>query len=149
MDEEDGELFDMEPDNNSGAEDVAALPRRVRFYHAKIDAGNLVAREDYSALRNVVVIFITTYDHIYGIDTYSLTGDTCVGNEVISEIAAAHGKSSAQVILRWNLQKGVIFIPGSGNPGHIQENPELFDFELTEKMERINALDRGEKHDWY
>ena len=62
LDEEDGELFDMEPDNNSGAGDVEALPWRVRFYHAKIDAGNLMAGEDYSALRNVVVIFITTYD---------------------------------------------------------------------------------------
>ena len=73
-----------------------------------------------------------------------------LGNEVISEIAAAHGKSSAQVILRWNLQKGVIVIPGSSNPDHIQENTELFDFELTEEeMEKINALDRGEKHDWY
>ena len=73
-----------------------------------------------------------------------------LGNEVISEIAAAHGKSSAQVILRWNLQKGVVVIPGSSNPDHIQENTELFDFELTEKeMERIGTLDRGEKHDWY
>ena len=73
-----------------------------------------------------------------------------LGNEVISEIAAAHGKSSAQVILRWNLQKGVVVIPGSSNPDHIQENTELFDFELTEEeMGRINALDRGEKHDWY
>lgn len=73
-----------------------------------------------------------------------------LGNEVISEIAAAHGKSSAQVILRWNLQKGVVVIPGSSDPDHIQENTELFDFELTEEeMERINALDRGEKHDWY
>ncbi len=73
-----------------------------------------------------------------------------LGNEVISEIAAAHGKSSAQVILRWNLQKGVVVIPGSSNPDHIQENTELFDFELTrEEMERINALDRREKHDWY
>ncbi len=73
-----------------------------------------------------------------------------LGNEVISEIAAAHGKSPAQVILRWNLQKGVVVIPGSGNPAHIQENTELFDFELTEEeMERIGALDRGEKHDWY
>ena len=73
-----------------------------------------------------------------------------LGDEVISEIAAAHGKSSAQVILRWNLQKGVVVIPGSSNPEHIQENTELFDFELTAKeMERINALDRGEKHDWY
>ena len=73
-----------------------------------------------------------------------------LGNEVIMDIAAAHGKSSAQVILRWNLQKGVVVIPGSSNPDHIQENTELFDFELTEdEMERINALDRGEKHDWY
>ena len=73
-----------------------------------------------------------------------------LGNEVITEIAAAHSKSSAQVILRWNLQKGVVVIPGSSNPDHIQENTELFDFELTEEeMERINGLDRGEKHDWY
>lgn len=73
-----------------------------------------------------------------------------LGDEVISEIAAVHGKSSAQVILRWNLQKGVIVIPGSSNPDHIKENTELFDFELTDgEMEKINALDRGEKHDWY
>ena len=45
-----------------------------------------------------------------------------LGDEVISEIARAHGKSSAQVILRWNLQKGVVVIPGSSNPDHIQEN---------------------------
>lgn len=73
-----------------------------------------------------------------------------LGDEVISEIAAVHGKSSAQVILRWNLQKGVVVIPGSSNPEHIRENTELFDFELTDdEMARINALDRGEKHDWY
>ena len=73
-----------------------------------------------------------------------------LGDEVISEIAEAHGKSSAQVILRWNLQKGVVVIPGSSDPDHIKENTELFDFELTDKeMEKINALDRNEKHDWY
>ncbi len=73
-----------------------------------------------------------------------------LGDEVISEIARAHGKSSAQVILRWNLQKGVVVIPGSSNPDHIQENTELYDFELTEEeMEQINSLDRNEKHDWY
>lgn len=73
-----------------------------------------------------------------------------LGNEVISQIAASHGKSSAQVILRWNLQKGVVVIPGSSNPDHIKENTELFDFELTnEEMDLINALDRNEKHDWY
>ena len=41
-------------------------------------------------------------------------------------------------------------IPGSSNPDHIRENLDLFGFELTEEeMARINALDRGEKHDWY
>ena len=73
-----------------------------------------------------------------------------LGNEVISGIADTHGKSSAQVILRWNLQKGVAVIPGSGNPDHIQENTELYDFTLTDgEMAQINALDRNEKHDWY
>ncbi len=73
-----------------------------------------------------------------------------LGDPVISEIAKAHGKSSAQVILRWNLQKGVVVIPGSSNPDHIKENTQLFDFALTEaEMAQINALDRNEKHDWY
>ena len=71
-------------------------------------------------------------------------------NEVISTIAADHGVSPAQVILRWNLQKGVVVIPGSSNPDHIKENAELYDFALTDaEMRQINALDRNEKHDWY
>ncbi|MFT3942462.1 MAG: aldo/keto reductase [Ancrocorticia sp.] len=73
-----------------------------------------------------------------------------LGDHVISAIAQDHGVSSAQVILRWNLQKGVVVIPGSSNPEHIEENLDLFSFELTDDdMNRINALDRGEKHDWY
>lgn len=73
-----------------------------------------------------------------------------LGDETISDIARAHGKSSAQVILRWNLQKGVVVIPGSSDPDHIKENLDIFGFELTgEEMDSINALDRGEKHDWY
>ena len=72
------------------------------------------------------------------------------GDPVISGIAESYGKSPAQIILRWNLQKGVVVIPGSSNPEHIRENTELYDFELTEEeMAQINALDRNEKHDWY
>jgi diketogulonate reductase-like aldo/keto reductase len=71
-------------------------------------------------------------------------------NETIKEIAEAHGKSPAQVILRWDLQHGVAVIPGSSNPDHQKENISVFDFELTpEEMARIDALDRNEKHDWY
>ena len=73
-----------------------------------------------------------------------------LGDETITEIAQAHGVSSAQVILRWDLQRGIVVIPGSSNPEHIRENLDLFGFELTDdEMERIAALDRGEKHDWY
>ncbi len=73
-----------------------------------------------------------------------------LGDETITAIAEAHDVSSAQVILRWNLQKGVVVIPGSSNPDHILENTQLYDFELTEtEMAAINALDRNEKHDWY
>ena len=68
----------------------------------------------------------------------------------LTAIATAHSVSAAQVILRWDLQRGVVVIPGSSNPDHIRENLDLFGFELTpEEMERIAALDRGEKHDWY
>ena len=71
-------------------------------------------------------------------------------DETISSIAAAHEISAAQVILRWDLQRGIVVIPGSSNPEHIRENLDLFGFELTsEDMEQIAALDRDEKHDWY
>lgn len=72
------------------------------------------------------------------------------GNKTLQEIAEVHGKSPAQIILRWDLQNGVAVIPGSSNPEHQKENISVFDFELTEdEMARINALDRNEKHDWY
>ena len=71
-------------------------------------------------------------------------------DHVLQEIAAAHRKSAAQVILRWDLQKGVAVIPGSGNPDHIRDNISIFDFELSaEEMKQIAALEKREKHDWY
>ena len=72
-----------------------------------------------------------------------------LGDPVISAIAKAHGVTSAQVTLRWNLQRGVVVIPGSSNPDHIRENLDLFGFALPEnEMAQIAALNRDEKHDW-
>lgn len=69
---------------------------------------------------------------------------------VIMDIARRHGKSIVQTILRWDLQNGVVVIPGSGDSDHQKENISIFDFELTpEEMDCINALERREKHDWY
>ena len=73
-----------------------------------------------------------------------------LNNPLLCKIAAEHGKTTAQVILRWNLQRGVAVIPGSSNRQHIRENISVFDFELTEKeMAEIAGLNKNEKHDWY
>ncbi len=73
-----------------------------------------------------------------------------LGHPEIVKIAKAHGKTAAQVVLRWNLQRNVSAIPGSSNPAHIKENTEIFNFELSDSdMKAIAALDRHEKHEWY
>ncbi len=73
-----------------------------------------------------------------------------LNDETIVKIANNHHVSSAQVILRWNLQKGVVVIPGSSNPDHIKENTDIYGFSLSnDEMAEINALNRNEKHDWY
>ena len=63
---------------------------------------------------------------------------------VLADLAAAHGKTPAQVMLRWHLQQGRSAIPKSVNPGRIAENFDVFDFELSaDELARIDALDAG------
>ena len=73
-----------------------------------------------------------------------------LNDKVLKDIAQKYNKSAAQIILRWNLQREVIVIPGSSNREHIIENTEIYDFELSdEDMKKIAELNRDEKHDWY
>lgn len=63
-------------------------------------------------------------------------------NETLAQIAAAHDKSTAQVMLRWNLQRGVVVIPKSVHRERMEQNLDIFDFELTaNEMAKIAALD--------
>ena len=63
---------------------------------------------------------------------------------VLGEIGAAHGKSIAQVVLRWLIQRDVIVIPKSVRPERMRENIDVFDFELTgDEMARIAAMETG------
>lgn len=65
---------------------------------------------------------------------------------VLTEIAHRQGKSVAQVILRWDLQTGVVTIPKSVRDARLLENANVFDFELTAtEVRAIAALDRGER----
>jgi methylglyoxal/glyoxal reductase len=65
---------------------------------------------------------------------------------ILIEIGKKYGKSTAQVILRWDLQNEVVTIPKSVTPSRIKENANIFDFELTtEEMERIDALNMNKR----
>jgi diketogulonate reductase-like aldo/keto reductase len=75
------------------------------------------------------------------VEGYSPLKGTRLRDPVLAEIAARHGVTPAQVILRWNLELGVTVIPKSGRPERIQSNFDLFGFSLTaEEMARIDSL---------
>ena len=69
-------------------------------------------------------------------------------HETIVEIAKKYNKTSAQIILRWQLQAGYIAIPGSKNPDHIKENIHIFDFSLTEEdMNQIYRINKNKRYE--
>jgi diketogulonate reductase-like aldo/keto reductase len=75
------------------------------------------------------------------LEGYSPLKRSDLGNPVLAEIAAAHGKTAAQVILRWHVEHGFVVIPRSKRRERIEENFDIFDFELTqEELGRIDAL---------
>ncbi|APA74722.1 aldo/keto reductase [Mycobacterium avium subsp. hominissuis] len=85
-------------------------------------------------------------EHGIAIEAWSpiAQGDV-LGDAVINRIADGLGRTAAQVVLRWHIQRGDIVFPKTVNPDRMKSNFELFDFELDERaMEAISALDRGE-----
>jgi diketogulonate reductase-like aldo/keto reductase len=92
-------------------------------------------------------ILTQAWSPIGGITFYPGWGEdrrNVLEDPTISAIAAAHRKTPAQVVLRWQLQHGRSAIPKSTNPGRIAENFDVFDFDLTAKqMSGIDALDTG------
>lgn len=72
------------------------------------------------------------------------SGRSTLQDPVVGEIAAAHGKTPAQIMLRWHLQQGRQVIPKSVTPARIAENIDVFDIDLTaEQLAAIDALDTG------
>ena len=69
-----------------------------------------------------------------------------LGDPVINQIAEAHGKTSAQVTLRWHIERGDIVFPKSMREERMRENFEIFDFSLTpDEVAAISGLDKGEE----
>ena len=67
-------------------------------------------------------------------------------DKTIQRLAEAHGKSPAQIILRWHLQNGLAVIPKSVTPARVRQNVQVFDFELSEAdLAEMTKLDRGKR----
>ena len=91
---------------------------------------------------------VRAYGEAHGIATEAwspLAKSEVLEDATIVELAEAHARTPAQVVLRWHIERGTIVIPKSSSPDRLRENFELFDFELSaDEVERICALDRGE-----
>jgi len=93
---------------------------------------------EYCNKQGVVVEAYSPLAHGQGID-----------NPVLAEIAKKHGKTSAQVMLRWCLEIGTIPLPKSVTPERIKQNIEIFDFKLDqEDMTKIKSLEKGLRTCW-
>jgi 2,5-diketo-D-gluconate reductase A len=91
---------------------------------------------------------VHAYDREHGIATQAwspLAKGTVLDDPVVTGLSRKLARSPAQIVLRWHLQRGTIVFPKSTTPARIQQNFELFDFELAPgDLDEIDALDRGE-----
>jgi diketogulonate reductase-like aldo/keto reductase len=93
------------------------------------------------------VILTQAWSPIGGITFYrDGTHGSTLDDPIVGDIGGAHGKTPAQVMLRWGLQHGRSVIPKSAKPGRIAENIDVFDFELSaEEMAAIDGPDTGRR----
>ena len=94
---------------------------------------------------------LRAYDTAHGVVTESWSpiggeGTEVLAEPVVREVAERHGRTPAQVVLRWHVQLGLATVPKSGDPGRLRQNLSVFDFALSdEEMSQLSALDRGEE----
>lgn len=85
------------------------------------------------------------YDSAHGIVTESWTPiKGVIGEAVVEEVAEKHGRTPAQVVLRWHVQNGLVVIPKSADPGRMAQNLAIFDFDLDHgDIAKLDTLDAG------
>jgi diketogulonate reductase-like aldo/keto reductase len=113
----------------------------------QIEVHPYFAQREVQALNAAHGILTQAWSPIGGITFYRDSGHTsALGDPTITGIADAHGKSPAQVMLRWGLQQGRSVIAKSTKPARIAENLDVFDFELTEaELAAIDGLETGKR----
>ncbi|CAI7980117.1 Uncharacterized oxidoreductase MSMEG_2408/MSMEI_2347 [Frankia sp. Hr75.2] len=135
--------------SNFMVEHLTALLERVSVVPAvnQIEVHPYFTQREVQAIGTKHGILTQAWSPIGGITFYrpGSHGST-LQDPVIGEIARAHGRTPAQVMLRWHLQQGRSAIPKSTRPERIAENLDVFDFELTDKqLAAIDGLDTGRR----
>ncbi|GAE36851.1 oxidoreductase [Halalkalibacter akibai JCM 9157] len=75
-----------------------------------------------------------------------MQGGEVLNNQLIQDLARKYNKTGAQIIIRWHLQNNIVVIPKSVTPSRIEENFQVFDFELSsEDMKKIDDLNTNER----
>lgn len=89
-------------------------------------------------------------EHSVVVQAYSpLTRGYLINNQTVGEIALSNGKTNAQILLRWGLQKGMVVLPKSVRQNRIIENSQIFDFSLSERdMASLDELETGRATGW-
>lgn len=145
----DGRVRSIGVSNFTGAHlDRLMAEREVVPAVNQIELHPYFAQHENEAADTALGIITQAWSPIGGITFYPGFAEGANGNPltdpVLLSIGEAHGKSAAQVMLRWHLQQGRSAIPKSVNPGRIAENFDVFDFELSDdELSAIDALDRG------
>ena len=118
-------------------------PARIKPQMFQIECHPYAQREHWQEMAKKYDIKIECWFPLGGRDSKG----EILCDPVIGEIAKAHGKSAAQIIIRWHIQKGFCVVPGSSNPKHIKENIKVFDFELTQdEMTKMASLNKEKRY---
>jgi 2,5-diketo-D-gluconate reductase A len=130
---------------------LRALGERTEIVPAvnQVEVHPYFRQEDVQRENEARGIVTQAWSPIGGITAYRGDGSTghTFDDPTICAVAEAHGKTPAQVMLRWHLQQGRSAIPKSVRPERIAENFDVFDFELTtEQLSDLDALDKGVRY---
>ncbi|KWX21485.1 2,5-diketo-D-gluconic acid reductase [Mycolicibacterium wolinskyi] len=124
--------------SNFSADDLSTIVHLTFFTPA-------VNQIELHPLLNQAELRAANAEHNIATEAYGPLGvGRLLDNPAVTAVAEAHGKTPAQVLIRWSVQLGNIVIPRSANPDRIASNLNVFDFELTEdEMASLNGLDEG------
>jgi D-xylose reductase len=123
---------------------------RVRPAVLQVELHPLLAQEKLLRFCRAERIAVTAFSPL-GAPSYVPLGmarddESVLDHPVVVEAARFHGRTPAQVVLRWGVQRGTSVIPKTSRPERLRENIALFDFELTAaQMAAVSALDRGRR----